>query len=80
MKTLNVIAVVESATIAQAVEVSYKDFALSVIAMATVENCGSNAVVVGTPVSKYFGTELRMHSVARDMNTGRFVSLKHVII
>ena len=69
MKTLNVIAVVESATIAQAVEVSYKDFALSVIAMATVENCGSNAVVVGTPVSKYFGTELCMHSVARDMNT-----------
>ena len=30
MKTLNVIAVVESATIAQAVEVTYKDFALSV--------------------------------------------------
>lgn len=78
MKTLNVIAVVESATIAQAVEVTYKDLALSVTAMSTVENVGDNNVVVGTPMSKYFGTELRMHPVARDINTGRFVSLKHV--
>ena len=76
MKTLNVIAVVESATIAQAVEVTYKDFALSVIAMSMVENVGDNNVVVGTPMSKYFGTELRMHPVARDLNTGRFVSIK----
>ena len=76
MKTLNVIAVVESATIAQAVEVTYKDFALSVTAMSTVENVGDNNVVVGTPMSKYFGTELRMHHVARDINTGRFVSIK----
>lgn len=76
MKTLNVIAVVESATIAQAVEVTYKDFALSVTAMSTVENVGDNNVVVGTPMSKYFGTELRMHPVARDLNTGRFVSIK----
>ena len=76
MKTLNVIAVVESATIAQAVEVTYKDFALSVTAMSTVENVGDNNVVVGTPMSKYFGTELRMYPVARDINTGRFVSIK----
>lgn len=76
MKTLNVITVSESTTLVNAVEVSYKDIQLAVTAMATVENCGSNAVVVGTPVSKYFGTELRMHPVARDMNTGRFVSIK----
>ena len=78
MKTLNVIAVVESTTLFNAVEVSYKDIQLAVTAMATVENCGANSVVVGTPVSKYFGTEVRMHNVARDINTGRFVSLKHV--
>ena len=76
MKTLNVIAVVESTTLFNAVEVSYKDIQFAVTAMATVENCGANAVVVGTPVSKYFGTEVRMHNVARDINTGRFVSIK----
>ena len=79
MKTLNVIAVVESTTLFNAVEVSYKDIQLAVTAMATVENCGANAVVVGTPVSKYFGTEVRMHPVARDLNTGRFVSIKDTL-
>lgn len=76
MQNLNVIAVVESTTLFNAVEVSYKDIQLAVTAMATVENAGDNNVVVGTPMSKYFGTQLRMHPVARDLNTGRFVSIK----
>lgn len=78
MKTLNVIAVVESAILDQAVEVTYCDLNKGITAVATVVNVDGSLVITGTATCKYtwMQDDIVVRAVARNCDTGRFVSIK----